>query len=651
VLFFDVTNPQSPRFLSRYESSECEGAAADVDCGAFIDLSADGKLAFLALQQITVVPGRAPTNPGAIDPSFPGVEVIDISDPESPTLASPYPVRSAGGSHTARSFIVPDGPSSDDAPRAPGEYVVAVSNDLTGAPDDSGVEVARVVRDPIPHLEQVNRIAIPEVHDSFMQDDPLTGRTYMYIAAGFTSGFYVYDVTDPAREQFIAQWDITPQCTSDWYAHTIDVAHRNGRRYVTMPAELFDNGPQPADEQAIGCGEQQGNGDKPGPMWIVDATDFSRLPGQDDTVQQIRDKSEAALQATWTNAAAAPGGCCLELSPHNQQVVDDKIYLSNYHAGVTVLDASGAFSGRRERPRELGFHVPTGEPTRPIYQADVEPLLIPFMSKFIQARPLIWDMFFYRGYVLAADETGGFYSLKYEEDVALPPLPPLEPPSRPSETVVTPSVGAQPCRRRAGFRSARVIPRRGGLRFAFRRAVRRRVRVDVFREAAGRRLLTRRVAYFRGKTRSFTWRPRGKRLANGAYFARFVMPLPNGKIDIRRVALLRRGGRFRVRPPFYRRQGCGLLTSFKLGGSVFGGRRDKSLGITFVLNRSARVFVEVRRAGRVVKRFDEIQHEATLMPRRLRLPARGLRRGDYTIRLQAVRPGQTVTDTLTARRL
>src|SRR3712207_8968429 len=48
--FFDVTNPQAPRFLSRYESSECEGAAADIDCGAFIDLSADGKLAFLALR-------------------------------------------------------------------------------------------------------------------------------------------------------------------------------------------------------------------------------------------------------------------------------------------------------------------------------------------------------------------------------------------------------------------------------------------------------------------------------------------------------------------------------------------------------------------------------------------------------------------------
>ena len=37
----------------------------------------------------------------------------------------------------------------------------------------------------------------------------------------------------------MAEWDPTPECDEDWYAHTIDVAFRGGKRYVTMPAELF----------------------------------------------------------------------------------------------------------------------------------------------------------------------------------------------------------------------------------------------------------------------------------------------------------------------------------------------------------------------------------------------------------------------------
>jgi hypothetical protein len=105
---------------------------------------------------------------------------------------------------------------------------------------------------------------------------------------------------------------------------------------------------------------------------------------------------------------------------HNQQIVGDKIYLSGYHSGVTVLDASAAFAGKRgARPRELAFVVPSGTPTRPLYDQVVGPA-IPFVSTFTQARPLVWDQVFYippgagpkAGRILAADITGGFYSYR-----------------------------------------------------------------------------------------------------------------------------------------------------------------------------------------------------------------------------------------------
>ena len=39
VLFFDVSDPAKPKFLSRYNATECDPLLEDVDCGAFVDLS------------------------------------------------------------------------------------------------------------------------------------------------------------------------------------------------------------------------------------------------------------------------------------------------------------------------------------------------------------------------------------------------------------------------------------------------------------------------------------------------------------------------------------------------------------------------------------------------------------------------------------
>jgi hypothetical protein len=402
-LLFDVSDPSQPRFLSWYRGSECEGALIDVDCGAYVDLSEDGTVAFLSVQDISVVPGGAPAI--GIDPvSTPGVFVVDVSDPRSPVRTQIYPVVSIGGVHTSNSHVIPQGLEGEG--RAPGEYLFSVANGF-------GIEVTRVDRlTGKPLLTPVNRIEIDEVHDTFLQNDPTTGRTYMYVAAGFDTGFLVYDVTDPATPRLLAEWDLTRQCEEDWYSHTIDVTTRDGRRYVTMPAELFEGGEQSAEDQAEGCGQVVGNGDRAGPLWIVDATDFAALGQPGDSEQMLEEKSRASLVATWTNPANRAAGN-LTFSPHNQQIVGDLIYLSNYHGGVYVLDASAAFAGRRARPTEVGFVVPHGDETRPYYEATIEPQVIPFFSTFGFGRPTIWDQVYYKGYSLAADMVGGFYSLRY----------------------------------------------------------------------------------------------------------------------------------------------------------------------------------------------------------------------------------------------
>ena len=412
VLFFDVANPAKPVFLSWYRGPKCETAIFDIDCGAYVDLSDDGQVAFLSVQSLSVLPGSAP-DPGQRPAPEPGVEVLDIRDPTLPLMVQAYPVVSTGGVHTSRSFVVPEG-SADDGPRAPGEYLFSIANGF-------GIEVTEVTRPGgVPQLTPVKRIDIVETHDMFLANDRLTGRTYMYVAGGYASGFYVYDVTDPAQEELLAEWDITPDCNDDWYAHTTDTVVRKGRRYVTIDAEIFDGGFSSTPSEK--CGQLAGSSDKAGPLWIVDATDLEKLgpanAAGDTDNPALEQASKRAVMTTWTNPAGRAGGN-LTFSPHNQQVVSNRIYLSNYHGGIYVLGARATFRRglRGVRPTERGFIVPHGEETRPIYVIDPPPQM-PFFSAFPPSRPEIWDMVYYRGYILAADMFGGFYSLQFDGDRA-----------------------------------------------------------------------------------------------------------------------------------------------------------------------------------------------------------------------------------------
>ncbi|MDQ4125610.1 MAG: hypothetical protein M3134_08430, partial [Actinomycetota bacterium] len=407
-VLFDVSNTAKPKFLSWYRGDECEGLLIDVDCGAFVDISPTGERVYVSVQQISVVPGGAPS-PRPTLTAYPGIDVIDISDRESPSLTQKLPVTSVGGVHTTRSFNVP----------GRGEYTVSVANSV-------GAAIHKVTEDGT--LEEVGVIDMDELHDTFVQQDPKTGKTLLYIAGGFDSGFYVYDVSNPANPVGLAEWDITPECANDWYAHTLDVTTVNGRRIVTLPVELIDFfGDQSEADQKQGCGKLQGNGDFAGPLFIVDATNFDDMGAIDATdsnaaeeASDMKARSMKTLITLWSNAAHRAGGE-LTFSPHNQQIVGNQIFLSGYHSGVTVLDATEAFQGKNVRPRELGVIVPHGDTTRPIHpDRGGTPAYQRFFTSFIDYRPNIWDMQWHRGHVLAADMVGGFYALKYTGKEEIP---------------------------------------------------------------------------------------------------------------------------------------------------------------------------------------------------------------------------------------
>jgi len=221
---------------------------------------------------------------------------------------------------------------------------------------------------------------------------------------------------------------------------------------------------------------------------------------------------------------------------------------------------------------------------------------------------------------------------------------------RPTPDTRRPTSSRRRCTVTSGFTRVRVVPRGRGLRFDAR------VRsgsfsASVFRQSQGRLVLgERRVARFTGRRRAFTWSGRGARVGDGVYLVRLTTGR-GARADTRRFVVERRGGRFRVRPASARRDGCALLAAFKLERPVFGGRRNRALGISYRTTALARVTVEVLRGGRVLRRFPA----STRTPNRthrLRLASERLPRGDVRIRLRAVpRRGATVTAVLVARRL
>ena len=208
----------------------------------------------------------------------------------------------------------------------------------------------------------------------------------------------------------------------------------------------------------------------------------------------------------------------------------------------------------------------------------------------------------------------------------------------------------------AAVRSIGVRPRGRRVRVSFaRRPPSSLVSVDVFQTSIGRRVLGERlVARFARREQGFTWNGRanrrGRRVRDGYYFVRLRARGADGRVETRRETLRRRRGRWSERPAFYQRTACGLLSSFKLERPVFGGRTNRALHVAYRLASPAYVRVDVLRGTRLVKRFAYEPRRANLT-HRLRFDAEGRQRGDYRVRVTAVRPGQRVVRSLISRRL
>ena len=191
---------------------------------------------------------------------------------------------------------------------------------------------------------------------------------------------------------------------------------------------------------------------------------------------------------------------------------------------------------------------------------------------------------------------------------------------------------ATACVAARGFTAASAKPSKRGLKFAFKRRGTAPVKIDLFQVSKGRRvvkqLLQRRFVTRKG----LTWNGRKGRhkITNGAYFVRMSVKGPNGIYEGRRIALVRKGGRWHAQRSFYRRETCTRLRSFKLIRPVFGGSKRAGLGISFRLASSEQVRLTISRKGRAVKRYTFKRPKALTTIRRNVSP-RKRPKGLYTV--------------------
>jgi hypothetical protein len=216
-----------------------------------------------------------------------------------------------------------------------------------------------------------------------------------------------------------------------------------------------------------------------------------------------------------------------------------------------------------------------------------------------------------------------------------------------------PVASACPAEANTSFDRVSASNTRAGIRFGFARRGSGKVRVKLFRKAVRRRIhrKARLIRDFGNRSRGFVWRGRARGVVDGYYIATFAARSPNGRRDVRSVALRRDGGRFFQLRPFQRRNPCGIVRDARLVSPFFGGISDSPLTLAFRLNETANVRIVVRRGRRVVKRYRSRSYRVGRTHRkRLNIPT-ALRGGEYSVVLRVTAPGHGSTVTVTGRKL
>ncbi|MBW3581710.1 MAG: hypothetical protein KY455_01305 [Euryarchaeota archaeon] len=336
-IVLDTSSPRDPEQIGRY--------SAGTPYVADVKTTPDGRWVFVATQPETLFatvfgkPGAPTPTPGEPAPyaGDVGIHIVDTSDPTAPSFAGLYAGDATG-------------------------YHMLTLTEISGATYVMGttlfaghVDILRFETTPTPHLvpvstfhpavhdaaltaESAGRSYIPEAHDMTVAPDPLEGFPLLSVAHG-SFGLFFLDLSDPSAPRYLGGWNDGPGGPYGiMFAHTVRVVEVEGTRVAFVASEALSH-----DRQA--------------PAWVVDVTEFNA----------------PKLLHTWTLPGEHPITEHYLYSTHNIEIVDGRVYMAHYHAGLLVLDIS-----TRERaaaPVLEAFIVPGGVETVPFFAIDYSPMV------------------------------------------------------------------------------------------------------------------------------------------------------------------------------------------------------------------------------------------------------------------------------------
>ncbi len=206
------------------------------------------------------------------------------------------------------------------------------------------------------------------------------------------------------------------------------------------------------------------------------------------------------------------------------------------------------------------------------------------------------------------------------------------------------------CQTDAGFRTASARPSGRGLRLTGDTRDGKPFVATVFRAATRRKAtkLTRMGSFAVNGRLTWNGRLNGKRLAPGTYIVRLTSRGTGSRPDVRAFALRWTGSGFVARRAFQRPDSCGLISYLRLVSPTFSASRRLVLDVA--TTKDATVTATLSRRG-VKPRRATLQLKANRLGK-IRIPGRGLRRGEYRLRVGVqAGDGAKASHTLYAARL
>jgi hypothetical protein len=220
-------------------------------------------------------------------------------------------------------------------------------------------------------LSPLGPALITTPHDQTAQIDPITAKPIL-VTAHELQGIRIYDLTVPEAPREISHWRGASMNVPMDRVHTVGIAAVNGHRYGFAATETFTD-VQPS-------------------MYIVDFTDWNA----------------PHFVARWS-PPGIPHDQGITYSLHNLQVVGTRLYVTNFHAGLWVLNISDP-----AHPKEIALRTPVRDVQYPRPGEHMQ------IGKFAIYNDMnqFWDVNVENGYVIVSDMAAGLEVLHVDGDPA-----------------------------------------------------------------------------------------------------------------------------------------------------------------------------------------------------------------------------------------